>query len=257
MAQLQSRQQAQSFRSDHISVPSSGFPPHSHFPSSPPNYPTKADVFGTGQPMDALGRYDYDAFATHEALHGQQQQPPHVLKGSQVFNPASAFSLGGAAGSSALQPQVPKLTGASSQGSYNSATVNGALPYLNGVTTQSQQGPPMQGPPPTMNGILPPFTAPPHSHGHGQHPMLHTPGPGPGVQASSQGQSQQPSQQQAQQQQAGRIDQSQEEISTIFVVGFPDDMQVSSIADMLYFFLKKCCRLGEGIPEHVHILSGF
>jgi hypothetical protein len=61
--------------------------------------------------------------------------------------------------------------------------------------------------------------------------MLHAPGPGPGVQPPQVPQAQQAQQQQqsqqSQQQQVGRSDQLQEEISTIFVVGFPDDMQVS------------------------------
>jgi hypothetical protein len=53
---------------------------------------------------------------------------------------------------------------------------------------------------------------------------------------------------------------SQEEISTIFVVGFPEDMQVgtefvtlgtNTPIKLIALFLF----LGTGVPEHVHVLS--
>ncbi len=52
---------------------------------------------------------------------------------------------------------------------------------------------------------------------------------------------------------------SQEEISTIFVVGFPEDMQVGTPhlgTNILIKLMASFLFLGARIPEHVHVLSG-
>lgn len=49
---------------------------------------------------------------------------------------------------------------------------------------------------------------------------------------------------------------SQEEISTIFVVGFPDDMQVSiDLPAMIEFECSHDCHAGARIPEYVYVLD--
>lgn len=110
------------------------------------------------------------------------------------------------------------------QQSQSQQSVNG-IPYLNGAHLQ--------------NGIA--FSPSSHHHHHHppptQHPLLQAPGSGSGN-ASQQSSSQHV---QPPQQQSNRSDQAQEEISTIFVVGFPDDMQVSDIIiiiDLLLLILS-------------------
>ncbi|KAF8514809.1 hypothetical protein BU17DRAFT_68177 [Hysterangium stoloniferum] len=207
-------QQQQQHRQQYQSVA----PFSSQFPQSQQanNYPTKADVFGTSD------RYEYDSYSDNGHLKQQH-----------VFNVPFTNNVG----SALLQSQQVQLS--KQQQTYVNGVNGNAVPYLNGTVQGPTHHTNIQG---TVNGIG--FGGPPHG---GQHPMHHAPGPGPGSGPPPQQQQQQQQQQglpqqqqgqhvaQQQQQQQQRSEQSQEEISTIFVVGFPEDMQEREFQNMFTF----------------------
>ena len=238
--QHQSQSQQRSYRSD-LPAPVS-FP--SQFSSSQNTYPTKADVFGPSQSLDSVGRYDYDMYSESNAnanlaVKQQNYNTPFGM-GTQNASTGSALLQSQQVQVSKLPQQGQLQTPAPQQQSQpqqafmnnGSSVINGTAAYINGVGQGHGQGPPPHHPgmQSSVNGMG--YAGPAHGHATAQHPMHHTPGPGPGSgpgpgQSQGVGLSQGPPQGQHPQQQNVRGDQSQEEISTIFVVGFPEDMHVS------------------------------
>ncbi|KAF8504223.1 hypothetical protein JB92DRAFT_780876 [Gautieria morchelliformis] len=229
----------------------------SHFSGSQNNYPTKADVFGTSQSLDTLGRYEYDGYGDPAANSVPQHAhiQPHLPVKQQNYGGAFGMPTQSAStGSALLQSQQVQVSKLSQQGhsqaqapqqqsqpqqgfvSNGGTVINGTGAYLNG----QGQG---QGPPPhhsgmqsTVNGIG--YATPAHGHSTGQHPMHHAPGPGPGPgpgQPQNVGIQHGPPQGQHPQPQSVRGESSQEEISTIFVVGFPEDMHEREFQNMFTF----------------------
>ncbi|GJJ07251.1 hypothetical protein Clacol_001451 [Clathrus columnatus] len=170
---------------------------HSYAATDQFNYPTKADIFGPS-PNDSLVRYEFDVYQDPTLAQNQVAYSAHLAKQQQQQQKLQ-------------QPPPPQ--------SYvtNGMTLNGGMPYLNGGHLH--------------NG---PTFPPPHHHHHpAQHPLLHAPGPGPGNASQQQSTPQQVQPQPPQQ--SSKNDQNQEEISTIFVVGFPDDMQEREFQNMFTF----------------------
>ncbi|KAF8592691.1 hypothetical protein K439DRAFT_30515 [Ramaria rubella] len=250
----QQQPQQRSYRSE-LSA-SSPFP--AHYASAQPNYPTKADVFGTSQSLDSLSRFDYSSDSFGDPAINSAQPHAHTqphLGVKQAYN--GTFGIAGQptnTGSALLQSQQVQVSKLAQQGHAQAQTqqtqtqqqaqqqqqqgylnsppmMNGAVPYMNGHGQGPLHHHGMQ-----TNGIG--YGGPAHAQGSTQHPMHHAPGPGPGS-GSAQGvvmQQSQPPQTQQQQQNA-RGDQAQEEISTIFVVGFPEDMHEREFQNMFTFSL--------------------
>ena len=129
--------------------------------------------------------------------------------------------------------QSHQLNGNKSQSSQQTQQETYSLPYSNGpqLSSQTPYGPHIHAPAPTsgINGTAPIISS------------IHQPGlTGAHNTAAAN---------------VSAVQTSTEEISTIFVVGFPEDMQVSIIPDWLLCFINRST--GERIPKYVYLFTRF